>query len=465
MSCIQKARRHPVRQWARRAVLAGLLATAGLSQARELSFGEALEAARVHDAQYRAAGYEYDATRQGVPIARAQLLPALSLNAANSSVTGSRRFPNAQNQEVRTPLDYSAPQTSLNLRVPLFNYEALSGYRQAEAQSEVAEALYRTQGLDLVERLGNAYTQTLLAEQARQLYEAQVKSLEMQAAQAEQRLLRGEGTRVQVAQAKATLDVARTRVVEALDQLEQSRGRLQRLTGVPEATTLSLPLQHAPTPLFPERLGDWLELAIRQNPSLQMQERTREVARQFARRQQSGHLPRVDLVASLGRNENDSTNAIGQSTVIRSVGVQLSMPLYSGGGVDASVQQAKLRQAQVEEDLRKEREAIELDVQRHYLAVVNGEKRLTSYLKALESTALAVQGAARSLETGLGTLSQLAEAQSVYYTSARDLAQARVEMLMSRVRLMLRAGMPLPEVATEIDRFLVAAPAQPQAPR
>ncbi len=69
MSCIQKARRHPVRQWARRAVLAGLLATAGLSQARELSFGEALEAARVHDAQYRAAGYEYDATRQGVPIA------------------------------------------------------------------------------------------------------------------------------------------------------------------------------------------------------------------------------------------------------------------------------------------------------------------------------------------------------------------------------------------------------------
>ncbi len=466
MPCRQQALRsrrlHP---GLRLVVTAGLLLAAGLAQARALSFAEALDAARANDAPYRSAGYEYDATRYGVPIARAQLLPAVSLTASSSAVTGSRRFPNAQNQEVRTPLDYTAPQTSLNLRMALFNFEALSGYRQAEAQSEVAEALYRTQGLDLVERLASAYMQTLLAEQAQQLYEAQVKSFEMQAAQAEQRLQRGEGTRVQVAQAQATLDVARTRVVEAIDLLEQSRSRLERLTGVAAATTVPMPRQHLPTPLFPERLGDWLEMALRQSPTLQVQERSREVARQFARRQMSGHLPRVELVASLGRNENDSTNAIGQSTFIRSVGVQLSVPLYNGGGVDASVQQAKLRQAQVEEELRKEREAIELDVQRHYQAVVNGEKKLASYIKALDSTALAVQGATRSLETGLGTLSELAEAQSVYYASARDLAQARVETLLSRVRLMLRAGMPLPEVATEVDRFLVAAPAQTQAPR
>ena len=448
------------------AVAALLLAT-GLAQGRALSFADALDAARANDAPYRSAGYEYDATRYGVPIARAQLMPAVSLNASANSVGGSRQFPNAQNQEVRTPLDYTAPQASLNVRVPLFHYEALSGYRQAAAQSEVAEAVYRLQGLDLAERLASAYMQTLLAEQALLLYEAQVKSFEMQAAQAVQRLQRGEGTRVQVSQAQATLDVARTRVVEAQDLLTQSRSRLERLTGIPAATTAALPPQHMPAALFPERLGDWLEMAVRQSPGLQAQERSREVARQFTRRQQSGHLPRVDLVASLGRNENDSTNAIGQSTVIRSVGVQLSMPLYSGGGVDASVQQAKLRQAQVEEEVRKEREAIELDVQRHYQAVVNGEQKLASYIKALDSTALAVQGATRSLETGLGTISQLADAQSVYYASARDLAQARVETLLSRVRLMLRAGMPLAEVATEVDRFLVAAPAPvtTQAPK
>lgn len=455
----RRARRHG----ARLALLAGLLLAAGWAQSRALSFSEALDAARTNDAPYRAAGYEYDATRYGVPIARAQLLPAVSLNAGASAVTGSRTFPNSLNQEVRTPLDYTAPQASLNVRMPLFNFEALSGYRQAQAQSEVAEAVYRTQGLDLAERLASTYMQTVLAEQALVLYEAQVKSFEMQTLQAQQRLVRGEGTRVQVAQAQATLDVARTRIIEAADMLTQSRSRLERLTGIPAATTAALPPQHQPAALFPERLGDWIEMAVRQSPTLQAQERTREVARQFTRRQQSGHLPRVDLVASVGRNENDSTNAIGQSTLVRSIGVQMSMPLFSGGGVDASVQQAKLRQSQVEEELRKERETIELDVQRHYQAVVGGEQKLASYVRALESTALAVQGAQRSLETGLGTLSQLAEAQSVYYSSARDLAQARVETLLSRVRLMLRAGMPLPEVATEVDRFL--APASPQAPR
>jgi TolC family type I secretion outer membrane protein len=424
-----------------------------------MSFSEALKAAQTNDAPFRAAGFEYDAARYGVPIARAQLLPVVGLSASESAVAGSRRFPNSQNQEVRIPLDYGAPQVSLNVRMPLFNFDAISGYRQAQAQSEVAEAVFRSQGLDLVDRLAAVYVQVLVAEETRRLTEAQVKAYALQAEQAARRLDRGEGTRVQVAQAQATVDVARTRLLEASDLVDLSRSRLERLTGVSQPKTRLLPAAHTPVALFPERLGDWIEMALRQNPSLQAQERSREVARQFTRRQTSGHLPKLDLVASVGRNENDASNAVGQVTTIRSVGVQLSVPLFSGGGVDASVKQATLRESQVAEEVRRERETIEVDIQRHYQAVVNGEKRVASYLKALESTALAVQGARRALETGLGTNSDLAEAQAVNFSAARDLAQARTETLLSRVRLMLRAGMPMQDVATEFDRFLTEATA------
>ena len=432
--------------------------------AQAMSFSQALDAARANDATYRAAGFEYDAARFGVPIARAQLLPAVSLNASDANVTGSRRFPNGQNQEVRVPLDYNTPQASLNLRMPVFNFEAISNYRQARAQTEVAEAVFRTQGMDLMERLASAYLQTLLAEDVRRLAEAQVKTYEVQTGQAEQRQQRGEGTRVQVAQARATLDVARTRLLETVDQVDIARLRLERLTGLRNAAVATLAPVHVVTPLFPERLGDWMEMAIRQSPTLQARERNREVAKQATRRQQAGHLPRLDLVASVARNENDSTNNIGQSTAVRSVGVQLSVPIFNGGGVDAGVKRALVQQSLVEEEVRTEREAIEIDVQRHYLAVVNGEKKVAAYTKAVESTALAVQGSRRALETGLGTNADLAEAQSAYSAAIRDLAQTRIDTLLSKARLMMRAGMPLNDVAMEIDRTLVAASAQAAAP-
>ena len=402
------------------------------SGAQAMSFSQALDAALANDATYRAAGFEYDAARFGVPIARAQLLPAVSLTAGEGNVTGSRRFPNGQNQEVRVPLDYNTPQASLNLRMPLFNFEAISNLRQARAQTEVAEA--------------------------------QVKGYEVQAGQTEQRLRRGEGTRVQVAQVQATLDVARTRLLETLDQVEIARLRLERMTGVDRPSVNALSPAHTASPLFPERLGDWLEMAVRQSPTLQARERNREVARQATRRQQAGHLPRLDLVASLARNENDSTNNIGQSTTLRTVGVQLSVPIFSGGGVDAGVKRAVVLQALVEEEVRTEREAIEVDVQRHYLAVVNSEKKVAAYAKAVESTALAVQGTRRALETGLGTNAELAEAQSANSAAARDLAQTRIETLLSKARLMMRAGMPLNEVAMELDRTLIRALEQPAAP-
>ncbi|MBC7941020.1 MAG: TolC family protein [Chitinophagaceae bacterium] len=438
------------------AVAAAAVIASGSTSA--LTFSQALEAARAHDPTYRVAGHELDATQLNVPIARASLLPLVTLNASDAKVVGSRRFPNAQNQEVRTPLDYESPQTSLGMRVPLFNFEALSAYKQAQAQSEVAESVFRSQGMDLMERLATAYLQVLLADDGRRLAAAQVTVFESQAAQAEQRQQRGEGTRVQATQARATLDVARTRLLETIDQVDLARVRLERLTGLANVQPSSLPALVKAEPLLPDRLGDWIDMAVRQSPLLEARERNREVARQAVRRQTAGHLPRLDLVASLARNQNDSTNAIGQSTALRSVGVQLSVPIFSGGGVDAGVRQALSRQALADEELRAERDLLEVDVQRHYLATVSGEKRIEAYQQATESTALAALGARRALETGLGTIAELADAQSLNFTAARDLAQARIDALLSRVRLMMRAGVPTYEIATEVDRLMLATP-------
>jgi protease secretion system outer membrane protein len=240
---------------------------------------------------------------------------------------------------------------------------------------------------------------------------------------------------------------------------------LARLTGVSSGLSV-VPLPQAPIPVgvFPDRLGDWLEMAVRQSPTLKARERYVEAARLGVRRQFAGHLPRVDVVSSLSRSESDSINTIGQTQTLRSVGVQLTIPLFSGGGVDASVKQAEARRQQAEEDSRNEREAIEVDVQRYFQAIGNGTQKILAYKTAVDSTALAWQGAQRSLDMGLGTMNDIADAQTAHFTAQRDLVQARIDQLISLVRLKVRAGVPFAEVTADLDNLLSAGSAASPTP-
>lgn len=429
--------------------------------AQALTFSEAYDAALRTDAQFRAAGFELQSAQQGVPIARAALLPNISLSAGASNVNGTRQFPNSVNQDVRLKVDYAAPNASLGMRMPLVNFEAMTRYRQAKVQTDLAESVFRTRGLDMVSRLAAAYLQVLLTQEARRLAEVQVQSQTTQLKQAEQRLSAGEGTRVDAATSQANLDIVRARLIETDDQLQLAFIQLKRLTGVQTSLLSTLPADPAPLPLQPEGLFAWLDLATRQNPGVRAREQAVDVARLTVKRNQSQHLPRLDLVASMSRSENESLSSLNQTATLRSVGLQLNVPLYSGGGIDASVKQAMADLARTEEELRSERESLAVDVQRYHQAVTIGAAKIAAQQRSVESSALAVLATTKGLQAGISTLNDIAEAQSRHFQARRELAQLRVDHMMARTRLLMAAGLPMSDIVADFDRAL-DAPAAPQ---
>lgn len=437
--------------------LAAGLALAPAAQA--MSFGEAFTAARQNDAQYRAAGHELEANRLAVPVARAALMPNVSLNASQQEVEGWRKSRNSNNQDMRLRLEYTAPQASLGMRMPIINRELGVRVEQAGAQAEFAEYQFQLRGNELMDRLASAYLTVLLVEQTKLQVDKLVEALTQQVAQAQQRLARGEGTRVEVARGQAELDLARVRVLETEDQLLLARRQLQRLTGQPLTQALQMPAAVEPPPLEPQGLFAWLELANRQNPALKAREQSLEVAKLGVKRNRAAHLPRLDLVASYSQNENESVSNLGQSTTQRAIGVQLNIPIYSGGGVEASVRQAVADRSRAEEEIRLERENVEIEVQRQYQLTQNGVERIKAQERAVASAELAVTGMRRALEGGVGTTGDLADALSRSYAAQRELAQARIDYLLARTRLMLSAGFGMSEVAQELDRLLALAPA------
>ena len=426
----------------------------GASAAQALSLREAFDAAQRFDGQYRVAGHELDAARQNLPIARSALMPLVTLSASTASVTGTREFPNSLNQSVRIPADYTSPQASLQVRTPIFNYDALSRYRQAGFQVLSAEALYEFRGYELAERVATTYMQVLLANDNVMLAEAEITALDAQVARALQRQVRGEGTRTEVAQTQAALDVARVRLIEAVDQLEAARRALRRYTGQDIVKARNIAPDFLPPPLTPTKLADWLELGERQNPQLRVRQQNLTVASFGVDRSKAGHLPRLDFVAGINRSRNETLSSLNQTSTLKSIGVQLSVPLYSGGGVDASVRQALSDRARAEEEIRVEREAMQLEILRQFNAVSNGTAKVEAYVRSVKSSETALEGATRALAAGLGTTTEVLDAQTRRFTALRDLAQTRYEYLVSRSRLMMQAGLPVTDVVADFDRSL-----------
>lgn len=445
------------RQWSTRnlqRLSAIALACFSVGAAHAVTFGEAFEAALANDAKLQAARFERESNQQGVPIARANLLPSVNLSVSQSRVQGVREFPNSQNQQVRQDLDYKAPQRSLSLRMPLFNYEAISRYRQSLAQYDQADEVFKLRGNDLLDRLGTAYLQRLLAEENVRLSKAQVAAVEAQRERARRLMEKGEATRIEVAEGDAALDVAKVQLIEAYDQVILARRDLLRITGTDAPVLNDVAPDYLPTPMGTAQLSDWQELAAQRSPAIKSRELAVEAARLGIHRTRAGHLPRLDLVASATRSRNESLSTLSQESRLHSLGLQLNVPLYSGGGVSASVRQAAAEMARVEAELDAERQTVALEVQKQYQTVTNGAARVEAYRKALASSEVALEGSEKSMIAGYRTNADVLEAQSKVFAARRDLARAKYDYLVARMRLQIQAGATLAEVVGDIDALL-----------
>ncbi len=435
---------------------ASLLTTPPLwAQHREpVTLKAAYEAALGFDATFLASRHELESTRQQIPQARAALLPNVGISASVSRVDGYREFANGLSQEVRVPIDYTSPQASLTMRAPLFNAESRSRLKQAISSVDAAEELFRARHDDLVNRLVDAYLQVLSAIEAHRLTLTEIDSLTGQALRSRQRFQRGEGTLTEVARAESALELAKARVLEATDALAVSRQALKRVTGVDATLLTRPPRDFVVPPLLPDRQQDWMELALRQNPVVRSREHELTISRFGIERARAGHLPRMDMVASISQGRNESPTNVNQTTSQRSLGVQFSVPLYAGGAVQASIRQATADRDRAEQALRNERESVLLDVERYYRLVSTAPSRIEALQRVVKSSEIELMGATRSQENGVGTLADVLDARTRLSSALRELYQAQLDVLAGRLRLMISAGMQASTVIDELSRML-----------
>jgi TolC family type I secretion outer membrane protein len=437
-----------------RLALAAVLACISLP-AWPLDLSQAYQAALEQDATIRAARAAADARRERLPQARAQLLPNISASVTRFKNNLDRTAPNLLGQPVASEQDYFSATQAVTLRQPIYRKYQFADYRQAQAQVEEANATLERNVQSVGVRVSGAYFEALLTEEQLALVLAQKTAYTTQLDAARKRLRAGAGTRTDIDEAQAALDLNTAQELEARQNVDFTRRQLQALVNQPINRLAGLDPQklelRAPEP---NRVEDWTLLAEQNSPEIQSLKAQLEAARQEIEKAKAGHYPTLDAIVQWSRNENDSVTTVNTRYTNRSIGLQLSVPIFSGGYASSLVRQALAEQERIQETLEALRRDLGVRVHREFRGITEGLLKVKALEQAVRSAEQVAVSNRRAYEAGSRTLVDTLNAEQLRVAALRDLAQARYVYLMSRVRLQSLAGGPKRETIDEINSYL-----------
>lgn len=401
------------------------------------------EQALRNDPVFLGAMKERDAGLENRIIGRAGLLPRLGYTYNKGRNTSKVTQINEGRPDFTEDRNYGSYGSNLTLQQPLLDYEAYAGYRKGVAQSLFADEAFRGKSQELLVRVLENYTNALFAQDQIDIALAKKKAFEQQFQQNEQMFRQGEGTRTDILEAESRYELATAEEIEARNEQDASLRELGALIGVPAVDITDLaPLdQNFQTfSLLPANYDTWHEMAVANNPNLASQRQAVEVARYEVERNRAGHLPKVSAYASVRQNESESGNTYNQRYDTNTIGIEVSVPLYAGGGVSASTRQASRTMEQAEYELDgKTRETL-IELRRQFSACLSGVNKLRAYQKALKSAEALVVSTKQSILGGERVNLDALNAEQQLFTTRRDLAQARYDYLMAWTKLHYYAG-------------------------
>lgn len=430
-----------------------------LLPASALGFMEAYRAALQNDPTYQAAIAENEAGQQNRAMGRAGLLPQISANVSRARVRGEREY-TAQTltgSEVVEPLKYFSYSRTVQVRQSVLNMAAIANFRQGRARAEYSTEVFRGKQNDLALRLSSAYFQALLSQHAIDLAQAKVQSIEQQLKTAEVQFKAGDGTVTDVDEARARRDLAQAQLIEARNQLTVAMRSLQELVGDKPVSLAQLKADFAKQ-LKPEleTLDTWLDRALETSADIAAQRRALEVAEREVDKNRAGHLPTVDVYASSGRSQSDSFSSINQEYRTRQLGVQVNIPIFSGGYTNAATTQAIANRERARNELEATVNKTHIEVTKQYSGTVSGLAKVQALELAVKSSEQALESTKMGFKAGMRSNVDILNAEEQLYTSRRDLAEAKYVYLLSRLRLKAAAGQLSEADMGEVDSYFGA---------
>lgn len=432
-----------------------------------LDFRQAYELASRSDPEWLAARARERAEAQELALGRSRLLPTLSYR-----YNRGRNNTHARQESLIGPVysryNYDSYSSGFTLSQPLFDAAAYAQYRVGDERAEAAGLTLERARQALAVRVLQAYTDVLFAQQALSLAEAQVRSLHEDARRSARFVAAGEGTRTDELEIEARSRVVEAQAIEARDALRDARNGLAMVIGPDLGERPLAPLQLAGFSVLGEdglALPDWRNQALSGNPELRAQRHLLEASRQRYNAARAGHLPTARLYARKQITDSSAENQIGQRYDTGSIGIEITIPIYSGGQTSAASSQALAEQEEAQHKLDGATRALLDDLERQYHTYASSRLRIDAYARAAQAATERVKATRRSVLAGERTNLDVLDAERQQFETERDLARARYDYLLAWMALRWQAGVLQDEDVRRMSTLFAGPPEKrlPQA--
>ncbi|WP_417870375.1 outer membrane channel protein TolC [Vibrio furnissii] len=403
------------------------------AQASADDLAQIYDQAKQNDPQLLSAAAQRDAAFEAINSSRSSLLPQINLTAGYNI--------NRSDVDLRDSDKLSA---GINFSQELYDRSSWVSLDTSEKQARQADAQYANTQQSLMLRVAQAYFDVLSAQDNLEFVRAEKAAVGRQLEQTKQRFEVGLSAITDVHDAQAQYDTVLADEVLAENALINSYESLREITGQEHTNLSVLDTNRFSTSRTADSMEALIEKAQEKNLSLLSARISQDVAKDNISLASSGHLPSLTLDGgyNYGREYNDnysSYNTYHENNDFN-IGLNLTIPLYSGGNVSSQTKQAEYAYVAASQDL----EAAYRSVVKNVRAYNNNINASIGSVRAYEQSVISAQSALDATEAGFDvgtrTIVDVLDATRTLYSVKKNLSDARYNYIISVLQLRQAVG-------------------------
>jgi len=408
---------------------------------------ETYRLALASDPAWRATLDTYLADQQNEGLAYGTLLPSVGLT---GSMSRNRFDPDVSSKNV----SYTNKQAAVSVRQPLFRPELWARYQQAKVSSSLNDAKLQVEQQNFIQKVAEAYFNVLRAEATVEALQAEERALARQRTMMNERFKAGLIARTDVTESLAQYQNAVANRIAGDTAVISAKETLSAILGQPIDTLAALRADIQYQAPFPTEMTAWVDLARQRNPQVEAARYAYQAALRNQEVQRAGRLPKLDFVGNAVWNKQGLPTQAASDGKSLSAGLELSVPLYTGGQTSLAIRQANHQADAAHNQIESAERQVIAQARSSFLNLQADRSRLEARQEAVRSGETVAEASQVGYELGVRNIVDVLLAQRNAFAARRDYVNSRYDYVINVVRLRAAAGQLSANDLAEINQWL-----------
>ncbi|MDH5930217.1 outer membrane channel protein TolC [Vibrio splendidus] len=399
------------------------------------TLAEVYDQAKQNDPQLLRSAAQRDAAFEAVTSSRSDLLPQINLTANYDINRGDRDTSGTGSSSI----DNNTWGAAIGFTQELYQRSSWITLDTAEKTARQSDSAYAAEQQALILRVATAYFEVLRAQDNLEFVRAEKAAVARQLEQTKQRFEVGLSAITDVHDAQAQYDGVLADEVLAENTLINNYEGLREITGQEHSNLSILDTDRFSASKSSESASALVEQAEQKNLSLLASRISQDVAKDNISLASSGHLPSLTLDGSYSlADQSNSSQDYDQDNL--NLGLNLVVPLYTGGNTTSLTKQAEYNYVAASEDLEATYRSVVKDVRAFNNNITASIGALRAYEQSVVSAQSALEATEAGFDVGTRTIVDVLDSTRRLYDANKNLSDARYNYILSVLQLRQAVG-------------------------